>query len=119
MTITVAALHKKLSALLAAGHERKPVCIDKSTFHHPLEQDGAVVLNVETVCNPTFIPYADDDGGTKINKDGSESGRYVVLLKGTRTHCTACFGTGTCAKPAILPEPPDTLCPVCCGTGRQ
>lgn len=82
MSITVARLHKALTALIEQGHGRKPVCIDKSTFHHPLEGDGAVVLEVESVAGPAWISMSDDDGGAKLNGDGTESGRHVVVLKG-------------------------------------
>ena len=80
--ITVSALYKKLEKLVKEGHGRKPVCIDKSSFSHPCEEDGAVVIGVEEVTRPHWIPTLDDDGGQKINKDGSESGRAVMVLKG-------------------------------------
>lgn len=82
MSLTVAALHKKLGELIAAGHARKPVLVNKPSFTHPLEQDGAVLLDVEAVEGPQWIPMCNDDGGTKWNKDGTESGRTVVILKG-------------------------------------
>jgi hypothetical protein len=75
-------LHKALSALVAQGHGRKPVCINKNSFRHPLEEDGAVILGVKAVNGPTFIVMTDDDGGTKFNKDGTESGSYTVILDG-------------------------------------
>ena len=82
MTMTVSKLHKQLSELIAAGHGRKPVCINKRTFNHRMEQDGAVIMPVESVSGPTFIGTADDDGGTKFNRDGTEAGRYSVVLAG-------------------------------------
>lgn len=54
MTMTVSRLHKQLSELIAAGHGRKP----------------------------EFIGTTDDDGGTKFNRDGTEAGRYTVVLSG-------------------------------------
>lgn len=85
MAITVARLHKELQRLIDSGHGRKPVCIDKRSFSHPLEQDGAVIFDIDDVLGPMFIGMADDDGFTKWNKDGTESGRRVVLLKGSRS----------------------------------
>ena len=82
MTMTVSRLHKQLSELIAAGHSRKPVCINKRTFNHRMEEDGAVILPVEGVSGPVFIDTADDDGGTKCNSDGTEAGRYTVVLSG-------------------------------------
>lgn len=55
MTMTVSGLHKQLSELIAAGHGRKPVCINKRTFNHRMEEDGAVILPVESVSGPEFI----------------------------------------------------------------
>ena len=75
-------LHKALGALVEKGHGRKPVCINKTSFNHPLESDGAVILNVQAVTGPRFITMTDDDGGTKFNKDGTESGSYTVVLEG-------------------------------------
>lgn len=82
MTITVAALHKKLTALVERGHGRKPVCINKETFQDNRESDGCVILGVEDLDGPIWIPNADDDGGHLENADGSESGRMTVVLKG-------------------------------------
>ena len=82
MTMTVSRLHKQLSELIAAGHGRKPVCINKRTFNHRMEEDGAVILPVESVSGPEFIGTTDDDGGTKFNRDGTEAGRYTVVLAG-------------------------------------
>lgn len=82
MTMTVSKLHKLLTELIAAGHGRKPVCINKRTFNHKLERDGAVILPVESVSGPKFIGTADDDGWTKFNRDGTEAGRYTVVLSG-------------------------------------
>ena len=82
MSMTVAALHKRLAALIEAGHGRKPVLVNKASFHHPCEQDGTVVLDLAAVEGPTWIPLGDDDGGTKINKDGTEAGKTVVVLGG-------------------------------------
>jgi hypothetical protein len=81
---TVAALHKELGALIAAGQGRKPVCILKDTFPSPMEADGANVIAVEAVTGPQFIATMDDDGGTKYNRNGSEAGKLVVLLRGDK-----------------------------------
>ena len=82
MTMTVSRLHKQLSELIAAGHGRKPVCINKRTFNHQLERDGVVIMPVESVFGPVFITIADDDGWQKFNRDGTEAGRYTVVLAG-------------------------------------
>lgn len=84
MTMTVSRLHKMLGALIEAGHGRKPVLVNKDSFRHPCEEDGAVMLDVADVTQPRWIGMCDDDGGTKWNRDGSEAGRTVVLLLGER-----------------------------------
>lgn len=81
--MTVQRLHKLLGQLVEQGHGRKPVCVDKSTFYTPLESDGVTVMDLEEVSGPQWLSMAADDGGTKWNKDGSESGRHVVILKGS------------------------------------
>ena len=78
----VRTLHALLGQLIEQGHANKPVCIDKLSFSHPLEEDGAVILDVRGVTGPRFIPTTDDDGGTKWNRDGSESGKMTVVLVG-------------------------------------
>lgn len=70
--------------MIAAGHGRKPVAVNVRTFSHPLEDDGAVILNVEGIASPEFIYNLDDDGWIKINQDGTESGRLVVVLRGEK-----------------------------------
>lgn len=81
MSMTVGRLHRFLGAMVKAGHARKPVAVNKSTFSHPLEQDGVAVLNVEKA-ELDWIPQSDDDGGTKVNKDGTEHGKWNVVLSG-------------------------------------
>ena len=74
MTMTVEKLHKMLGEIVKRGHGRKPVCINKETFSHPLEGDGAVILGVEKIDGPIWIPTCGDDGGGSENADGTESG---------------------------------------------
>lgn len=79
--MTVNRLHQMLTSLIAEGHGRKTVTINKKTFTHPLEPDGCCILKV---CGGDiqWVPTADDDGGTKINKDGTESGRTHFVMFG-------------------------------------
>lgn len=82
MTITAAKLHRLLGEIVERGHGRKPVCINKETFRDNRESDGCVILGVEVIEGPIWIPNCDDDGGFAENADGSESGRMTVILKG-------------------------------------
>lgn len=80
--MTVKALHKLLGALIEQGHGRKPVLVNKPTFEHNLEGDGCVMLDVCGI-EKSWVYTVDEDGGTKINQDGSESGRTCVVLYGS------------------------------------
>ena len=80
-TMTIAKLHKMLGELVLNGHGRRPVCVNKASFFHPLESDGVVILNVTEAISRT-ITIADGDGWTATNKDGSEKTRSVFILGG-------------------------------------
>jgi hypothetical protein len=82
MTMTVARLAKELQRLIGEGHGRKPVLVDRSTFSDPRDNDGLLMLPPWQVQGPRWIPTADDDGGTKWNKDGSEAGKLCVVIVG-------------------------------------
>lgn len=79
--MTVSKLHKRLGEMIEAGYGRRPVCVNKESFFHPLENDGVLILDV-TEAKSDVINMADDDGGISINKDGSEKIRKVVVLSG-------------------------------------
>ena len=80
-TMTVARLHKMLGELVADGQGRRPVCVNKESFYHPLEGDGVAILDV-TEAKADTITMADDDGWTATNKDGSEKTRKVFVIGG-------------------------------------
>lgn len=80
--MTVEKLYRLLGDLVGKGHGRKPVCIDKYSFQDNQEGDGCTILEVHNCECPVFVAIADGDGGVKYNKDGSESGRMTVILKG-------------------------------------
>lgn len=79
--MTITALHKLLGKQIENGHGRKPVCVDKSSFKHPLEDDGAVILDVASA-KLTWVPQVDEDGGMKENADGTEAHRTCFVLNG-------------------------------------
>lgn len=79
--MTVLQLYRRLEKLIIEGHARKPVCVDKASFHHNCESDGVTILPVEGV-GIELVLQGDDDGGVTINKDGSESYRMTCLLVG-------------------------------------
>lgn len=84
MAMTVAKLHKLLGEMVEQGQGRRPVCVNKASFYHPLESDGVAILDV-TEAKADTITMADDDGWTATNADGSEKTRKVFVLAGGYT----------------------------------
>jgi hypothetical protein len=62
-------------------HGRCRVSIAKHSFVDNRENDGCTILMVHGV-DVRWIVDADDDGGSAVNKDGSERGRTTVILFG-------------------------------------
>lgn len=81
MGITINKLHRLLGQMIADGHGRKSVCIDKPTFTHNLETDGCVILEVCKAEIATY-PRIDDDGGIALRADGSERHITSAVLYG-------------------------------------
>lgn len=81
--MTLNQLHKQLTKLIEQGHGRRQVAIAKESFHDNRESDGCTILPVCKV-DTDWIVQADDDGGTAFNKDGTERGRWTVILGGSR-----------------------------------
>lgn len=81
MTITVNRLHKMLTEAIAQGHGRAKVCVHKTTFDHPLEDDGVVVLDVAGG-GVEHIEQSDDDGGWATDKAGRTITRKCFVIFG-------------------------------------
>ena len=81
MRYTVAGLHKALGKLIANGHGRRIVAVNKESFSHSCEDDGVTILELSGM-GIQRIHHSDDDGGTKINKDGTESMSAMLVLVG-------------------------------------
>jgi len=79
--MTVNKLYHMLTQLIAQGHGRRPVCVDKATFRHNCEADGITILEV---CGAAIIAHGmdDGDGGRKLRTDGSEVERLSLVLWG-------------------------------------
>lgn len=88
--LTVGRLHAILGGMVSAGHARKRVHVDKDTYTHNLECDGAVVLGVYR-CEIQVLGNIDDDGGMKFRKDGTESISTLVVLSGSGERCPTCY----------------------------
>lgn len=78
--MTIRQLHNLTGKLIAEGHSRKPVCIDKTTFSHPLEPDGCCILEVESAevkCHEML-----DENGSSEKADGGTRQRTSFVLSG-------------------------------------
>lgn len=77
--MTINQLSKKLTKLIAQGHGRKLVCVDKSKLTHPLEGDGCCIIPIglaELDCHEML----DDDGGMKELSNGQTATRTALVL---------------------------------------
>lgn len=79
--MTINQLHKLLGKLIAKGHGRRQVHVDKGSYRHNLEADGCVILPVYRAAVHTYR-ILDDDGATHINADGMERQRTSLVLIG-------------------------------------
>lgn len=79
--MTVGRLYRTLQRLMNEGHDRTHVCIRKDTFVHPLESDGAVILDAYDV-HVSHIEMMDDDGGFKTTKSGRAVMKTCAVLTG-------------------------------------
>ncbi len=78
--MTLNQLHKRLTKLIEQGYGRRTVCVDKPTFSHACESDGANILGVDGVGVRT-VRYMVDDSYELA--DGTERQRTVVILAGS------------------------------------
>lgn len=88
-TMQVRKLHRILSDLIHDGHGCKEVCVDKETFKHALESDGVVILPVDHAEVKTY-EMSDDDGGLKVNDNGTISQKTSLVLRGSGQRCSVC-----------------------------
>lgn len=79
--MTIKKLHKILTEAISKGHGRKKVFCDKPTFKHRLEPDGVTILPV-MLAELRTINMANDYGGIKERKDGTESLSTCMILCG-------------------------------------
>lgn len=79
--MTVKQLYRRLETIIDAGHGRKHVCVNKQTFTHPLESDGACILEISAIEIQTF-EMLDDDGWLKELADGSIGMRTCAVITG-------------------------------------
>lgn len=97
--MTINKLHALLGKLIENGRGRLSVCVNKESFIDNRESDGVIILPIAGAIL-RYIGQADDDGGTKILADGTESMRNTLVIYG----CSAEPKTGLVAyEPATAP----------------
>ena len=108
--MTINQLHKITAKLIEQGAGRRGVCVSKTTFTHPLESDGATILDVEHADLKVF-PMLDDDGGTDVDSRGREKTTMALVLEGSAREVDQLPGSdrGTSRKPDSQP-PPEHRC---------
>lgn len=72
----------RLLEKLCEGNGRMPVTVNTSTFKHPLEKDGCIIVDVDGA-SIELHPMADGDGFRVEEADGSERHRLSVVLTGS------------------------------------
>lgn len=81
MAMTINRLHRLLGAMVAAGHGRRSVCVDKPSFRHNCESDGCVILEVESAAIHTYNRIG-DDGDLAVKANGEERMITGLVLEG-------------------------------------
>lgn len=79
--MTVRKPHAILSDMILEGHARKPVCVSKTTFQHPLETDGCTILDADKI-SIEIVEQLDGDGGRDERADGSSKRRVCAVITG-------------------------------------
>ena len=77
--MTIIKLKNELEKLIAKGHGRNTVCVDKTKVTHPLESDGCCIIPV-TSATIHCHEMMDDDGGTKTRANGKTCYRTALVI---------------------------------------
>lgn len=73
----------KLLRAQQAMHGHRHVHVEKDSFTHPLDKDGSMMLQVESV-DVQWVTLVDGDGFAETTKAGRERGSVLVVLRGDR-----------------------------------
>ena len=79
--MTLNRLHKLLGELIAQGHGRREVYVDKSSFRDNRESDGVCIMPVCEIDVQTY-ELADDDGGWALDARGCVKTRTSLVIYG-------------------------------------
>lgn len=79
--MTINALQKLTQKLIAQGHGRTRVSIDKSTFSNPLEDERCTIMEVKTA-DVQVVPIVDGDGWTETDSRGRERVKMFLVMAG-------------------------------------
>ena len=96
--MTVGRLYRTLQRLMNDGHDRTHVCVRKDTFVHPLESDGAVILDAYDV-RVSHIEVINDDGGFKTTKAGRAVIKTCAILTGWESNPDGLVDAGNSHRP--------------------
>jgi hypothetical protein len=77
--MTIIKLKNALEKLIAEGHGRKMVCVDKSKVTHPLESDGVCIIPATDAEIQTHEIH-DEDGGLKVLSNGCTATRTALVI---------------------------------------
>ena len=78
--MTAKQLHKQLGKIIEKNGNI-PVCVDwaKLRDNHSFWDEDASCVGV-TKAEALYVYESDGDGGTKVNKDGTERGKVQIVL---------------------------------------
>ena len=79
--MTINALQKLTQKLIAQGHGRSRVSIDKATYANPLEDEGCTIMDVHSA-DVEAIYLSDGDGFTETDFKGREKVRLCLVMRG-------------------------------------
>lgn len=77
--MTINALHKITADLIAKGHGRRLVYVDKSRITHPLESGGVCIIPITEAALHTR-EMANDHGGRKVPPNSHTAIRTALVL---------------------------------------
>lgn len=79
--VTIQHLHKLLTKEIEKGNGRRKVCVDKPSLYHPLEDDGAIIIDVHAAVVES-VQQLNDDGGIGHGPCNSERYKTCLVIRG-------------------------------------
>lgn len=79
--MTINKLRKILDQAVKDGYGHRRVCVYKTSFQHPLEGDGCVIMDAKNAMVKS-VNLINDDGGTKTDSKGRECYFTALVITG-------------------------------------